>query len=161
MNIKAQMRAQIKSTLLQISVPSLFDLGGDGPNYLLVGQLNWHPSNHYGTLTAVTNLPLIADDYKTQFYGQNAIPDAEKLNYNDMSLINGGKFDINSVRTVPPNWTNTHHEEHREGKNCDVYSGNVPGNRWGQLTQFFVDRGSPNYGNETASANHWHLRFTQ
>jgi hypothetical protein len=109
------------STTLQISLTGLFDLGGNGANYILVGQLNWHPDNHFGTLTAVTNLPLIADDYEAQFYGQNAIPIADKLNYNDMSLINGGKFDINPDRSIAPNWTNTDHAEHRIGINCVVH----------------------------------------
>jgi hypothetical protein len=78
MNIKAQMRAQTKSTTLEIYVPSLFDLGGNGTNYLLTGQLNWHPSNHYGTSTAITNLPLIANDYLA------AYPTSANLEFNDM-----------------------------------------------------------------------------
>jgi hypothetical protein len=138
---------------MTVGVPSLASLG-TGTNYNLVGATTTHPDNHYGTSSALSNLPSIADDYQTQFYGQNPIPDAEKLLYNDMSLISGGKFDLSG------NWyTSCSHFEHTVGINCDVGSNNVPGNRWAGLTQIFRDRHSPNYLDETATLNHWHLRF--
>jgi len=123
-----------------------------------VGATTTHPVNHYGTATALTNLPLIANDYKSQFYpdggnGSTPIPDADKLRYNDMSLVVGGKFEIAA------DWGNGSHAEHRVGINCDVFSGNIPGNRWQTLTQIFANHGSPNYNDETATASHWHLRF--
>ena len=99
---------------------------------------------------------MIADDYKLQFYPNTAIPDGEKLRMNDMSLIYGGKFDLCN------NWgADCSHAEHRVGINCDLGSSNVPGERWEELTRIFARHGSPNYNDETSSANHWHLRFTQ
>lgn len=71
-----------------------------------------------------------------------------------MSLINGGKFEL------PNNWcANCSHFEHLVGTNCDVVSLNVPQNRRAILRQFFANRGSPNFLDETATRNHWHLRF--
>jgi len=96
-----------------------------------------------------------ARDYTDVYYGVgNHAPDADWLKFNDMSLVNGGKFEIAG------NWnTGVPHDEHRLGQNCDIFSGNVPTNRWSTLTGIFVNRGSPNYVDETASANHWHVRF--
>jgi len=133
-----------------VLIDGLSELGASA-DYSLVGQLPTHPSNHWGTATALTNLPLIAGDYLNQF------PGADILHYNDMSLVYGGKFDWEGS-----NWCSScAHAEHRIGINCDVYSGNVPTSRWSALTRIFQLRGSPNYGDETASANHWHLRFDQ
>jgi hypothetical protein len=135
---------------MQILVYDLSSLGA-GANYHLVGSTASHPDNHYGTSTALNNLPLIAGDYRTQFYGQNQIPAAERLRYNDMSLTNGGKFDLSN------NWcANCSHAEHRVGINCDVGSGNVAANRRQALEAIFQLRGSPGFLNE---GDHWHLRF--
>jgi hypothetical protein len=139
---------------MQIYIQSLFELGG-GTNYTLVGTTATHPDNHFGTNTATTNLPLIADDYKASFYPNTTIPAGEKLRFNDMSLLNGGKFELAA------NWGNGSHQEHRIGINCDVGSSNVPVDRWEELVQIFTDRGSPNTNDETATANHWHVRFDQ
>ena len=142
---------------MQVGV-SLSSLGA-GANYILHHNDPYHAAYHYGTATALTNLPLIANDYKAQFYpdgnnGSTPIPEADKLNYNDMSLVVGGKFDING------GWgPNDDHQEHRVGINCDVISGNVPAARRAALTAIFRANGSPRYGDETAARNHWHLRF--
>jgi hypothetical protein len=129
-------------------VEGLSELGASA-DYSLVGEKPTHPSNHWGTATALSNLPLIASDYLAQF------PGADILQYNDMSLVYGGKFDFDGS-----NWCSScAHDEHRLGTNCDVYSGNVPTSRWSALTAIFAQRGSPNYLDETADKNHWHLRF--
>ena len=151
--IFARFGTEDRGETMTVTVPGLASLGA-GTNYNLVGATATHPDNHYGTSTALSNLPLISNDYQAQFYGQNPIPDAEKLLYNDMSLVSGGKFDLSG------NWcTNCSHAEHTVGINCDLGSNNVPGNRWAGLTQIFRDRHSPNYLDETATLNHWHLRF--
>jgi hypothetical protein len=158
MIIRATMGSVTKERFLEIWVPGLRELD-PGANYVLTGFENrpQHPegTNHFGTLGANNNLVAIANDYKAQFYGANPIPEAEKLRYNDQSLINGGKFDI------PGNWCTTcHHNEHRIGINCDVSARNVPQSRWEALTRIFAFRGSPRYLDETnTSQPHWHLRF--
>lgn len=141
-----------KGELMQVTVSGLSPLGG-GANYTLTGSLPWHPDNHYGTTTALANLPAIANDYVALF------PGAAGLRYNDMSLEKGGKFDINPNQAIPPNWTNASHAEHRVGTNCDVGSNNVPANRWVDLNAIFFRRGVTSINNETACCNHWHLRF--
>lgn len=130
---------------------------GAGTNYNLVGSTASHPSpgNHYGTSSAVNSLGQIANDFKAEWYSTVDIPDGEKLRYNDMSLPQGGKFDLDH------NWSeaNARHAEHRQGINCDVYSPNVAGTRWTRLNRIFRDNGSTDTNDETSTANHWHLRF--
>jgi hypothetical protein len=159
MTITATAGPASASTQLQISLTGLFDLGDSGTaHYTPTGQLNWHPSNHYGTLTAITNLPLIADDYFASY------PTSAKLEYNDMSLINGGKFDINPDRSVAPNWTNAAHAEHREGKNCDIPYGkpNLINTSAQQavMEQILRNRNSPNFLKHVSpDPLHYHARF--
>jgi hypothetical protein len=124
-----------------IAVPGLVLLGS-GSNYSLVGSTATHPSNHYGTPTANSDLATIANQYAAAFPGGS-------LNYNDQSLIQGGLFDINADWTTP-------HVEHRLGINCDVSETNIPAANRPTLTAIFTNNGSPNYLDE---GNHWHLRF--
>lgn len=153
-----------KAEIMWIAVPNLSELTVEPtlPLYTLTGSLSWHPGNHYGTAAARSGLFGIAFDYWQQFpcgNGGNGGGCGLPLQYNDMSLTNGGKFDINRDRTIPPDWTNPDHHEHLLGTNCDVYSGNVPTSQWQALIQIFVNNGSPNYNDETACCSHWHLRF--
>jgi hypothetical protein len=130
-----------------VAVENLSELYGSA-EYSVIGQTTTHPGNHWGTDLAITNLPLIAHDYLSQF------PGADILQYNDMSLVYGGKFDLDH------DWSaSSDHAEHRIGINCDVSSSNVPTSRRSALTAIFAQRGSPNYLDETSSKNHWHLRF--
>ncbi len=139
-----------------VGILTLVNLFG-GANYNLIGNENTpeHPFNHWGTQAAVDSLPLIADDYKAQFYGSNTIPDAQKVSYNDMSLPYGGKFDLKKK------WSSVGaHDEHRKGINCDTRSSNIPQARWVELNRIFAERGSTRTNNETGTdAPHWHLRF--
>jgi hypothetical protein len=131
---------------------------GAGANYILYHNDPYHPSYHYGTATALTNLPLIANDYKAQFYpgAKVPIPEADKLNFNDMSLVNGGKFEAFVTGGQAAWGPNVPHDEHRVGINCDVRNFNVSQTRRAALEQIFRQRGSPNFLDE---GNHWHLRF--
>ncbi len=145
----------IRGVTQGVSVPGLAALGAHN-DYILHHNDNFHPDYHFGAANARTNLPLIASDYNSQFYPSGNVPNADKLNFNDMSLIKGGKFEI------AHNWTlvNQAHAEHRLGLNCDLRSFNVPQNRRAALTTIFQLRGSPNYLDETGTtAPHWHLRF--
>jgi hypothetical protein len=154
--VQARMAATstVRGVIQGISVSGLAALGTNNA-YILHHNDNFHLAYHYGAASARTNLPLIASDYNNQFYPTGIVPNADKLNFNDISLINGGKFEIDH------NWNlvNARHAEHRLGLNCDLRSFNVPQNRWGALTTIFQLRGSPNYLDETATAAHWHLRF--
>lgn len=126
-----------------------------GNDFIKIGATDAHPSNHWGTPGAIQALPLIAADYKNQYYPVGGITDAQKIAYNDMSLSYGGKFDLGK------SWSSAGaHAEHREGINCDVRSNNIPTKRWARLNEIFRNRGSNRTNDETGTnAPHWHLRF--
>lgn len=153
MTIRATIGSVTIEQFLEVFIEGMQFLN-DGANYILVGATATHPDSHFGTITTVTMFPLIADDYKALFYPTSLIPEADKLLFNDMSLFNGGKFELDG------NWcSNCPHFEHRLGKNCDLGSRNVPVDRWPALRLIFANNGSPNFNDETACCNHWHLRF--
>lgn len=152
-----------------IKVPGLQELPA-GNNYHKIGRTDEHPFNHFGKPETLTGLQQIADVYKAEYYPNGFPPnppgmnprdmlgpnDWYKIHYNDISLRNGGKFEIAG------NWSivNNEHAEHRVGRNCDTRSKNIPTSRWTRLKQIFEERGSPQYNDETGrSAPHWHLRF--
>lgn len=144
-----------------VGVPNLVYLY-DGTNYRKIGVLNEHPSSHWGTQSAVNGLVQIADDYKFRYYGDDLIPELEKVSYNDMSLPYGGKFDLKLKLQPKPNWNNNNssHGEHRKGTNCDTRSNNIPRSRWEELNVIFRLRGSTDTLDETRRSDpHWHLRF--
>ena len=70
----------------------------------LTGQLPQHPDNHWGTVTSLNNTQLVALDY---FAGFGAT-----LGVNDLSLRQGGLFDIASSWQTP-------HLSHRKGTSVD------------------------------------------
>ncbi len=156
--VRAMMLSQTQEVFAQIFVPGLQELGS-GTNYVLIGFDNQphHPegANHWGTETANSALVSIANAYKDQFY-PNGITSEQKLNYNDQSLTNGGKFDL------PGKWsTGGYHVSHRDGRNADVSSHNTNldiANRKADIENLFRDNGAV-VGDEVASANHWHLTF--
>lgn len=152
---------QLKSTIsgitnythLGVWFPDLLQLHS-GDNYTLIGSTASHPDNHYATWQARDGLIQIANDYAAEFYG-GAPPENQKIAYNDISLILGGKFDLSA------NWSNAgSHAEHREGINCDTRSNNIPAPRHNRLMQIFRNRGSTRTNDERhTAAPHWHLRF--
>ncbi len=94
-------------------VPRLEVLGVHA-NYILYGGTENHngppnftvDNNHYGTPILNSALENIALDYITAFQGV-------RIRINDMSLPNGGKFDVNGSWGGP-------HSTHRCGKNADI-----------------------------------------
>ncbi len=83
-----------------------------GANYTLVGSFgqpdvkSQHVQNHYGTPTLVQCIIGLANDYAKKFPG-------EKLAINDMSLEEGGLFDIHNDWQPP-------HCSHRLGTDVDI-----------------------------------------
>jgi hypothetical protein len=73
--------------------------------YRLVGATTPHPDNHFGTPAFNAALESLAASFH-RVYGLS-------LEYNDMSLEQGGIFDLNQ------NW-NPPHDEHRVGTNVDL-----------------------------------------
>ena len=97
---------------------------------MLVGYTQYHegpPSfdcdnNHYGTTLLVDALKNIAADYQKYYPGT-------RIRINDMSLKNGGKFDIGGE------WKGSH-SQHRIGKNADISGKVVNGD--GQLSNIDI-----------------------
>ncbi len=158
--VRATMLSQTQEVFAQIFVPGLQELGS-GTNYVLIGFDNQphHPegANHWGTETANSALVSIANAYKDQFY-PNGITSEQKLNYNDQSLTNGGKFDLRGDWSIE----NNYHGAHRAGRHCDVSSHNTNLQIEGRkeaIEDLFLENGASNVRDEVASANHWHLTF--
>jgi Carbohydrate binding module (family 6) len=166
---------------IDVRVPSLQRLQNPAANegYLLRGSSEtgntFHPDGHFGTSAANEGLRGIASDYRNTGFPQAQFPSGQpedrKLNYNDQSLVWGGKFDIRSNVGIQPVWDSRGrgaHEEHRVGINCDVRLSDVPNenvivqgvniNRRQLLEEIFNARGSTNTLREFG-LNHWHLRF--
>jgi murein endopeptidase len=103
-------------------VPNLQPLG-DGANYIKVGgtcehygpsdrgtsgNCQTHDHNHWGTAALVRVVQAVADSFSTTYPGY-------RLRVNDMSLPNGGKFEVDG------SWSATaDHQEHRKGTNADI-----------------------------------------
>jgi len=97
------------STTILLQFPGLQELT-EGDHYELIGAhsqgaTSEHEKNHYGTSKLVSVLKELADTVYSE--------DEYELRFNDMSLVNGGPFDI---------WNNwdTPHQDHREGVSADV-----------------------------------------
>jgi len=148
MTIIATVAGIAGSKHLSVVVTGL-SLLGPGANYTLEGATTPHPVNHYGNATAIANLPPIADQYAALFPGS-------VLEYDDMSLVLGGQFDV-GPRPAHPEWQfwQFPHQEHRLGANCDVHKSNVPSQRWDTLEGIFLD----NNATFLEEPDHWHLRF--
>ncbi|MBI5749594.1 MAG: hypothetical protein HZA00_10765, partial [Nitrospinae bacterium] len=130
---------------------------GTGTNYILTGAYNQtrcngttvtsqHSFNHYGTDALNKAIINITNDYATLYPGV-------RLRINDMSLNEGGLFDIYNNYQPP-------HESHRFGRNADIEPAGV--NSQGQcvnldlakLYQFIRDRTKNPPKDE---GNHYHI----
>jgi len=149
--IRATVDGVTKDVGIGVFIDGLQELPA-GNNYVKTGDTPHHPFPHWGTAVAIANLPLIANDYQAMY------PGSAFLRYNDISLALGGRFDVTPDRS-PPNWQNASHAEHRVGRNCDVRASDVPAARWAALNQIFRNNSVVSINDETASRNHWHLRF--
>jgi hypothetical protein len=124
-----------------------FPLLQAGSHYTLTGAYgepgvnSMHNVNHYGTQNLLTQLGALADSA----FAKAGI----MLRYNDMSLINGGPFDITN------NW-NTPHQTHREGVSVDV--SNVDANGHTVRLKFLrnlVEKSA--HGGVEIEASHYHV----
>jgi hypothetical protein len=132
---------------LGVVVESGLEELGPGSHYILTGQNSpngTHPYNHYGTPTANGHLVDIANAYAALYPGG-------VLDYNDQSLVLGGRFDIGGY------WNGSaHHDEHRHGINCDI--GFTSTEQREAMEELLRNNGSPNFKREP-DRSHWHARF--
>jgi hypothetical protein len=109
----------------------------------LVGATARHPSNHWGTARLCSALRTLGFDFYTEY--------SKPIFVNDMSLVTGGRFDINA-QFAPP------HETHRDGRHADVNRSSMTDieqawfrTRAVQLGFLIEEHGDP---------SHWHLQIT-
>lgn len=120
---------------------------GSGRGYVLTGDKAPHPSNHWGDVSFVTNVGIIASRFSDAYAN-------EPLSYNDISLEMGGVFDVRTRNDPGYDWTPAH-ETHREGRNMDM---SIP--RTNASRNFFTmlarSVGISVYREDAA---HWHLIY--
>jgi hypothetical protein len=126
--------------------------------YKLTGQTTEHPSNHYGTsfFVAVT-LPGIS----TAWFNP-PVPFAlvQPLAINDMSLIDGGVFDLAKDWNTNPDPRLVKHKWHKWGDEADIGSGGgkgldywLPPGQRNRLTSILLDY----HYKSIVEGNHWHI----
>jgi hypothetical protein len=124
-----------------VTVPNLIMLN-NSTSIKLIGATTTHPQNHYGTRGLVSALKSLGADFYEKF--------GKPLMVNDMSLLNGGLFDINGDWTTP-------HVEHRDGTNADVRSAGMSNEERTWFRQAATDLG---FGVLLhGDPQHWHLSF--
>ena len=119
-----------------------------GIDYALVGSTTSHPDNHYATSDAIAGFVMLAKDWRAE------CSRGRLLQFNDMSLIWGGLFDVNK------NWIPSH-AEHRKGLNVDLSKRNInKSDRKRFLTLACKTFGVKSEGDATGEAPHYHLTVT-
>lgn len=92
-----------------VRIPNLLELfATTGIN--LIGDKPWHPKNHWGTSATLQDIRDMGRAYYLEYQ--------ENLDINDISLKDGGLFDINQNWQAP-------HNSHRKGTNVDIRSTNM------------------------------------
>ena len=140
-----------KNKIIQVRVPDLKRVtAGDG--YEMAGPTSEHPVGWYATSSTKTNLESIGKAYKEKYdTEENTGFEGELLRYNDMSLIYGGKFDLDG------DWcTDSDHRAHRVGTEIDLGHKNVPSTRMKDLEKIVEANNGKIVKRYT---NHWHVRF--
>lgn len=133
---------------IAVRVPDLVELG-PAEDYVLTGMFglpgvaSQHSVNHFGTVSFIAKLRSLATTY---FLKYESLGNA-KLRYNDISLLDGGIFDIGN------DWKPSHYE-HRIGISADI--GLVPESRRRAFMDLleYVEITGVVY----KEGNHWHIR---
>lgn len=135
-----------KADTVTVEVGGLAGLGTD-TTWNLIGATAAHPDAHFGTATMRNALVELADSFHTRF--------RQRLEYNDISLVQGGRFDIAG------NWVDTHHCDHRWGQGADLRTNNLTAaqTNYIRLKWARID-GTNSYLNEGAPV-HYHLKTSR
>ncbi len=138
------------SATIDLKITGLEELT-DGEHYDLVGETAQHRRNHYGTSNTIQKLRMLAD---------SAFADSSwVLQYNDLSLVNGGSFD-SSPSNHP--W-DTPHQLHREGIHVDMSPNSSGGRRLSaDRIRFWVEqrlKGTFEEEFKDKPNHHFHLKF--
>jgi len=135
-----------KADTVTVSVNGLADLG-TGTSWNLIGATAVHPDAHYGTATMRSALVELADSFHTRF--------TRRLEYNDVSLVQGGRFDIDG------DWVDASHCDHRWGQGADLRTNDLTAaqTNYVRLKWARID-GTNSYLNE-GSPVHYHLKTSR
>ncbi|MBI2069557.1 MAG: penicillin-insensitive murein endopeptidase [Elusimicrobia bacterium] len=104
-------KTQKAKEFVDVRVDGLRRLPKQGPNHIASSNDNLHPEYTYGTQAFIDTLNIIATEYKVR-------TSSLVISINDMSLINGGLFDIDSNWSASPRG----HVSHRTGEDVDINS---------------------------------------
>ena len=130
---------------LYVVVPGLIQLS-TGTNYILWGETENHPYNHFGTKKLINTIIEIANEYKSYF------PNSKSLYINDISLPWGGLFDINSDWKSP-------HVLHRCGNQVDIRKIMIPEENRRKFIEIVCKKTGflLSEGDEPIEAPHYHI----
>jgi len=154
--------AASREVAVTTQVEGLQEYMTDHPNEILVGQVENHGTNHWGTAEAINRMHNIVDTFRESWV--QAAPagterdrdDAPTIRINDFNLEHGGLYDFRD------NWRNPH-RTHRLGNDIDIsrsvlINGNRTWLRPGQDQVGEVYRILNNaIGVNPEDARHWHV----
>lgn len=130
-----------KEAIVKVKIPNLVALG-TGNGYNLIGATTKHPDGWYVTPGVRTALQTIASRY----FAETGL----RLDYNDASLVWGGKFDIDG------SWGGSH-SQHREGIHIDVRHWSITNHSL--FMQFVDEEGGTPEVHGSGSNKHYHVIF--
>lgn len=136
------------STTVYVKVPGLVAMS-PGASYVFTGAIaNRHTANHFGTPQALQAFAEFADSVSAWI--------GEPLGINDISLADGGLFDVGSSAWDIP------HGYHRRGTHADIrtkYANNAVFSRKEQARMRALWKVTLGYGEPVDEADHLHLNF--
>jgi len=174
--INARQPAAVK--YMNVRVPNLGVLGPSANGrYSLTGGTDYHPGpprynnanwNHSGTAAANQLLIDMADAFYSRFHNPNT-GTCTVLQYNDMFLCRGGKFELGPEYHNYPFWSLDPHSSHREhygytayGVNCDFNYGILTLDERDWVINY-MDEHNQDFSSGLPFINpegtHWHLRI--
>jgi hypothetical protein len=142
--------AKADTTSLQVMIAGLVAMP-PGASYLFTGAVTGkHTDNHYGTPAALTAFKVFADSLFRWT--------AEPLGINDISLAQGGLFDVGTTAWDLP------HGYHRRGTHADIrvrYANRVAFSKELQLQMRDLWHRRLGYGTAVDESDHLHLNYAQ
>ncbi|HUL04111.1 MAG TPA: hypothetical protein VLV16_12880 [Gemmatimonadales bacterium] len=146
---------------IRVRVSGLMPLG-PGAAYALISDPGEHEGPYHGTPAFLGALKTLADSLAAFANQIPSLPPSKrptgmfpsKLGVNDLSLVEGGRYDLNG------NWTGEH-SDHRVGTNADIdVRGGSEWDGYAKYVQFIWEtRLHHKVGDERTTKHHFHLVF--
>ncbi len=126
---------------LTVRVPELVSFTDlDATMWRLTGETDEHTINHYCTPVMRDNLHAALQDFYEWSGTEEGGGTHIRLGINDMSLIQGGVFDIDGDWNLRRN-----HAFHRVGLSVDIDRSGMTANQLRKLIEFMEDHGGSRY----------------